>query len=48
MSTVPVVAGVVGGLAFIWLVKTIFTAAAAIVRFVETLLKFPTAPVPAQ
>lgn len=40
-----VVAGVVGGLALVWLVRTIFTAAAAIVHFVETLLRFPTAPV---
>ncbi len=45
MNAVPVVAGVVGGLALVWLVRTIFTAAAAIVRFVETLLTFPSGPV---
>lgn len=45
MNAVAVVAGVVGGLALVWLVKTIFTAAAAIVIFVETLLTFPSAPV---
>lgn len=46
MSAILVAVGVVGGLALLWLVRTIFTTATAVVSFVETLLTFPEAAVP--
>jgi len=44
MSAIPVAISVVGGLALVWLVKTIFTAITAVVTLVEKLVTFPTAP----
>jgi hypothetical protein len=42
MTTIPIV---LGGLALIWLVKSIFTTIRAVVDLVETLLTFPPTPV---
>jgi hypothetical protein len=42
MTAIPIV---LGGLALVWLVKSIFTTIKAVVSLVDTLLRFPPTPV---